>query len=163
MKVNRRGSPDESRSVLCRGPASGASQLLASTVIVLATAGTLLAQGSARDVYTRALADERALRAPTREPLTLTAFRKGIAAYEAIMRRYPRSGYSDNALWQGAGLALEAYDRFRDKKDLRTGLRLLQALPREYPTSSLVPRVNATSTSPPNMSATMSALLLNAR
>ena len=127
--------------MLCRGPAPGASQLLASTVIVLATAGTLLAQGSARDVYTRALADERALRTPTREALTLTALRKGIAAYEAVMRRYPRSGYSDNALWQGAGLALEAYDRFRDKEDLGTGLRLLRALPREYPTSSLVPRV----------------------
>ena len=126
---------------MCRGAASGVPQLLASAVIVLATAGTLLAQGSAREMYTHALADERELRAPTYEPLTLTALRKAIAAYEAIVRRYPRSGYSDNALWQGAGLALEAYDRFRDKEDLGTGLRLLRALPREYPTSSLVPRV----------------------
>ena len=128
--------------MVCRGVASGVPQLLASAVIVLATAGTLFAQGSAREMYTQALADERELRALTREPLTLTALRKGIAAYEATVRSYPRSGYSDNALWQGAGLALEAYDRFRDKKDLRTGLRLLRALPREYPTSSLVPRVD---------------------
>ena len=127
--------------MVCRGAASRTLQLLAAAVIVLATAGTLFAQGSAREMYTQALADERELRALTREPLTLTALRKGIAAYEATVRRYPRSGYSDNALWQGAGLALEAYDRFRDKKDLRTGLRLLRALPREYPTSSLVPRV----------------------
>ena len=128
--------------MVCRGVASGVPQLLASAVIVLATAGTLFAQGSAREMYTQALADERELRALTREPLTLTALRNGIAAYEATVRSYPRSGYSDNALWQGAGLALEAYDRFRDKKDLRTGLRLLRALPREYPTSSLVPRVD---------------------
>ena len=127
--------------MVCRGAASAVPQLLASAVIVLATAGTLFAQGSAREMYTQALADERELRALTREPLALTAFRKGIAAYEATVRRYPRSGYSDNALWQGAGLALEAYDRFRDKKDLRTGLRLLRALPREYPASSLVPRL----------------------
>ena len=128
--------------MVCRGVASGVPQLLASAVIVLATAGTLFAQGSAREMYTQALADERELRALTREPLTLTALRNGIAAYEATVRSYPRSGYSDNALWQGAGLALEAYDRFRDKKDLHTGLRLLRALPREYPTSSLVPRVD---------------------
>ena len=124
-----------------RGAASGASRLLVSAVIVLATAGTVLGQDSAREMYTRALADERGLRAPAREPLALAVLRKGIATYEAIVHRYPRSGYSDNALWQGAGLALEAYDRFRDKEDLRTGLRLLRALPREYPTSSLVPRV----------------------
>ena len=63
--------------MVCRGAASGALQLLASAVIVLATAGTLFAQGSAREMYTQALADERELRALTREPLTLHRLAQG--------------------------------------------------------------------------------------
>ena len=124
-------------------PASGAVRLLVLAVIVLAVAGNTFAQGSAGEMYKKGLADERELRAPTRRsPPNLKELRAAIEVYEAIVRRHPRSAYSDNALWQGAGLALEAFDRFRDKHDLRTGLRLLRALPREYPSSPLVPRVN---------------------
>jgi len=53
----------------------------------------------------------------------------------------PRSGYSDNALWQAGGLALVAYERFHDEADRRAGERYLKMLKAEYPSSSLVPRV----------------------
>ena len=122
--------------------ASGAIRVLSLAMVVLAVVGDTFAQGSAAEMYRNALAHERELRAPARSSApTLKELRAAVGVYEAIVRRHPRSGYSDNALWQGAGLALEAFDRFRDKRDLQTGLRLLRALPREYPTSSLAPRV----------------------
>ena len=122
--------------------ASGAVRVLSLAMVVLAVVGDTFAQGSAAEMYRNALAHERELRAPARSSApTLKELRAAVGVYEAIVRRHPRSGYSDNALWQGAGLALEAFDRFRDKRDLQTGLRLLRALPREYPTSSLAPRV----------------------
>ena len=126
-------------------PSTAASRVvhvLSLAMVVLAVAGNTFAQGAIAEMYRNALAHERELRAPARNSApTLNELRAAIDAYEAIVRRHPRSGYSDNALWQGAGLALEAFDRFRDKRDLQTGLRLLRALPREYPTSSLAPRV----------------------
>jgi N-acetylmuramoyl-L-alanine amidase len=106
-----------------------------------ATAPLLAA--SAADQYSAALSHERGLRAPADTPATLTQLRRGIERYEAIVRQYPRSGYSDNALWQAAGLALEAYDRYGDASDQQVGERLLRTLVNEYPSSSLVPRVGA--------------------
>ncbi len=38
-----------------------------------------------------------------------------VAAYEAIVRRYPASGYSDNALWQAGRLSLDAYLTYRER------------------------------------------------
>ena len=106
---------------------------------LVATAPLLAA--SAGDQYSAALSHERGLRAPADTPATLTELRRGIARYEDIVRQYPRSGYSDNALWQAAGLALEAYDRYGDVADQQRGERLLRMLVSEYPSSSLVPRV----------------------
>ena len=51
-----------------------------------------------------------------------------VRAYEQIVRRYPTSGYSDNALWQAANLAILAADRFGENVDRRTAERLLKAL-----------------------------------
>lgn len=112
------------------------------TVAVLLALGAPLAADSARDLYTQALARERALRAPAGKTRpTLPQIRSVIDAYETLMRRYPSSGYSDNALWQAAGLAFEAFERFGQETDRKRGIRLLQTLRREYPSSSLVPRV----------------------
>jgi N-acetylmuramoyl-L-alanine amidase len=107
---------------------------------VLVPAQDALAAASARTLYTRALARERVLREAARQP-TVGQLRAAIDAYERIVRRYPRSGYSDNALWQGGNLALLAYERFGFAADRRTGTRLLAQLRREYPSSSLAPRV----------------------
>ena len=54
------------------------------------------------------------------------------------MRRYPVSGYSDNALLQGAGLFKLAFDRYGDATDRRNAERLLTWLKKQYPSSSLM-------------------------
>jgi len=100
----------------------------------------LEAQGTAHAMYTRALARERELRHAANKP-TLAEIRGVVASYENVVRRHPRSGYSDNALWQGGNLALLAFERFGQAADRRTALRLLNQLKSEYPSSSLVARV----------------------
>jgi len=75
-------------------------------------------------------------------PVSLAQLRSGISRYEDLVRQYPRSGFSDNALWQAAGLALEAFERYREPADQQRGERLLQMLANEYPSSALVSRVS---------------------
>jgi N-acetylmuramoyl-L-alanine amidase len=107
---------------------------------LLAPAEEAFAAASARAMYTRALSRERELRQANRRP-TMRQLRSAIGAYEAIVRRYPTSGYSDNALWQAGNLALLTYERFERAVDRQTGTRLLAQLRREYPSSSLASRV----------------------
>jgi N-acetylmuramoyl-L-alanine amidase len=118
-----------------------------SAAAVLLIAGCLagspveaLAQ-SAKTLYTRALDRERALRDSTRKP-SLKQIRSVITSYENVVRRFPSSGYSDNALWQAANLAFLCYDEFAEAADRKIGLRLLQRLRHEYPSSSLVARAS---------------------
>src|SRR5258708_27335474 len=109
----------------------------------LATATCLLmplrasAAPTARAMYTRALEQERVVRTDSNKP-TLAQMRKVVAAYEAVVRRHPASGYCDNALWQGANVAMLAYERFGDEADKTRATRLFNMLIREYPTSKLV-------------------------
>jgi N-acetylmuramoyl-L-alanine amidase len=111
------------------------------TVIVLvAGIGTAGADGP-RDLYNRAMAQERALRDDATKP-TAAQMRRVVASYESLVRKYPVSGYSDNALWQAANLATLAYERFGDETDKKTATRLFTLLGKEYPTSKLVPRAN---------------------
>jgi N-acetylmuramoyl-L-alanine amidase len=58
-----------------------------------------------------------------------------------MVREHPASGYSDNALWQAGRLSLDAFERFGQERDKEAGVRLLQRLASEYPTSRLVKRV----------------------
>ncbi len=94
---------------------------------------------AARELYTHALERERELRDAGTDT-TLPTLRRAVHAYGAIVRRYPTSGYSDNALWQGGNLALLAYERFGEEADKRTASRLLAQLKAQYPASSLVSR-----------------------
>jgi len=121
------------------------------TVACLAIAAPAAAQ-AAKDMYTRALAQERGVRDESSKP-TLAEMRRAIAAYEAVVRRHPASGYSDNALWQAANLASLAYERFGDEKDRKTAERLIALLTTGYPSSKLAagwlaPKVPATSAAP---------------
>ena len=61
-----------------------------------------------------------------------------VAGYESLVGRFPRSAYSDNALWQAAILAADAYARYRVEADRQTAVRLLTRMAREYPASSLI-------------------------
>src|SRR5687768_10981298 len=54
----------------------------------------------------------------------LKRVRATVTDYEGIVRRFPRSGYSDNALWQAAVLAADAFWQFGDTRDKTTALRL---------------------------------------
>jgi len=109
----------------------------ATAIIVLVTAAGAFAQ-SAPARYEAALARETQVRAS--RP-SAAALRRVVAQYEAIAARYPRSGYSDNALWQAAGLAWLAYERHGHEADRRTAVRLLQQLRRSYPTGTLAKQV----------------------
>ena len=62
-------------------------------------------------------------------------------AYEDMSRLFPSSGYGDNALWQGAALAADAFWQFGDATDRTTALRLFSALTTRFPSSSLSTKV----------------------
>jgi hypothetical protein len=98
-----------------------------------------------RTMFAGATAKEQAVRAaladPTASIAVLKSVRQAVASYESLVRRYPTSSYSDDALWQAARLALDAFERFGDALDRETGLRLLHWLAAEYPTSKLAKRV----------------------
>lgn len=103
---------------------------------ILALASPAEAQTPPRVMYERATAQEKLLRESS-EP-TLKELRSAVARYEILVDRYPGSGYTDNALWQGGNLALVAFDRYGQVADKRRALRLLNLLVTDYPASKMV-------------------------
>ena len=82
-------------------------------------------------LYERAQARE----ATARKSPTVVGLRAATSAYEQVVLRYPRSGFSDDALWNGALTARFAWERFRQPADQATATRLFNTLRREYPAS----------------------------
>src|SRR3954471_12427868 len=120
------------------------------TIACLGFGHPAAAADTARDMYNRALAQERTIRDEASKP-RLAQMRRVVAASEAVVRRHPASGYSDNALWQAANVSQLAFDRFGDEADRTTAARLLALLAKGYPSSKLAqgwlpPKVAATST-----------------
>ena len=66
-----------------------------------------------------------------------------MTAFEAIVRRFPTSGYADDALYQAASLAEAAYQRFNRAEDRERALKTYRWLVQEYPKSTFVKRANA--------------------
>ena len=97
--------------------------------------------GAATALYQAALVQERGLRAPGESP-SLNDLRAIVAAYEAIVRRFPHSQYGDHALWQAAGLSLEAFDRYRAILDFEHSRRLLDTLEEMHPESPFAARAD---------------------
>lgn len=91
--------------------------------------------------YNQAMAREKAARAAASP--TVASLRAIAASYEAIARRYPKSGYSDNALWQGAGMYQLAFERAGNARDREQATRLLTWLKKGYPTASLAKQVDS--------------------
>ena len=95
--------------------------------------------------YVATLARERALRATfsgTPAPdVALKDVHSIVAAYQTIVRRFPASGYSDDALWNAARLELDSFARFGDVHDRENGVRLLHRLAADYPSSRFAKRV----------------------
>jgi len=86
---------------------------------------------TASELYERAQTRATTARATP----TVTAFRGAVTAYELVVRRYPRSGLCDDALWNGAQTARLAWEKFQQPADLASATRLLTWLRREYPAS----------------------------
>src|SRR5205814_2257019 len=146
----RQAARSARRQGLLRGSGRAAAMRLKAAALVafaLVAAGAAEALPPAKTMYTDALAREQTLRAalsaPDASPGVLEEVRAEIAAYEAIVRGYPASGYSDNALWQAGCLALDAFARFGQTIDRDAGIRLLRRLAAGYPASSLVAQVPA--------------------
>ena len=113
------------------------------TAACLAAAPQARAGETVRELYTRAMAQERLVRDDATKP-TLAQMRRVVALYESLVRKHPASGYCDNALWQAANVASLAYERFGDDADRRTASRLLTLLKTEYPASKLLPQASDT-------------------
>ncbi len=96
-------------------------------------------------LYADAMAKENAVREALSDQsaseTVLKALRTAVATYESLVRRYPTSSYSDNALWQAARLSLDGFARFGQPQDRDAGIRLFKALAAEYPTSKLASQV----------------------
>jgi len=121
-------------------------------VLALATllAAATLSAATAKSMYVDTLAREEAVRPVLNagpdeqgDAAALKNVRAVITAYEAIVRRYPASGYSDNALWQAGRLSLDAFARFGQPQDKAVGIRLLRSLAAQYPSSKLARQVPA--------------------
>lgn len=119
------------------------------TITALFVAATLgaavepaVAQTTVSRVFTtwqsREQTARRALEAGKAEATVRRDVSRVVAGYESLVARFPRSAYCDNALWQAAILAADAYARFRVEADRQTAVRLLGRMAREYPTSSLI-------------------------
>ncbi len=65
-----------------------------------------------------------------------------MASFESIVRRFPTSGYADNALWQAATLAEAAHQRLNREDDRERALKFYRWLAQEYPTSTYVKQAN---------------------
>jgi N-acetylmuramoyl-L-alanine amidase len=66
-----------------------------------------------------------------------------VETYQRMARQFPTSGYMDNALWQGALLAADAFWTFGEEADKTTALELFSTLTSQFPRSSLVREVPA--------------------
>ena len=117
---------------------------------------TVIAASTAQEMYLAAMAREQTVRAafeqedPDGAARAAADVRAVITAYQEIVKLYPASGYSDNALWQAGRLSIDAFFRFGQERDKNTGVRLLRLLTTGYPTSpqakevpSQLTRVNA--------------------
>jgi N-acetylmuramoyl-L-alanine amidase len=117
--------------------------VLCGLCVLISTPAT--AAPTVRAMYTDAMAREQALREALNDPAVpvavLAEIRATVAAYEALVRRYPASSYDDNALWQAGRLSLDAFARFGQDADKQTGIRILKKLAASYPSSKLARQV----------------------
>jgi N-acetylmuramoyl-L-alanine amidase len=101
-----------------------------------------------KKLYDDALVRERILRQDLQRAHTdeaqssvLTRIRALAGAYQDMSRLFPSSGYADDALWQGAVLAADAFWQFGDAADRTLALRLFSTLASRFPASSLTTKV----------------------
>ena len=113
------------------------TRALCTFVLVMVALPAVAEAQTAATLYQRAQTRE----ASARKNPTTANLRAAVAAYELVVRRYPRSGYCDDALWHGATVARFAWERHTQTADRATAERLYTWLRKEYPTSSLAKQV----------------------
>ncbi|MGE0445894.1 MAG: tol-pal system YbgF family protein, partial [Vicinamibacterales bacterium] len=127
---------------------SFARPLVICVLALAAAAPPALAQSNVESLFKEAQERETALRreietrgagAPAL-PL-LKRVRILVSTYEDLARLFPKSAYGDNALWQGGVLSADAFFEFGEAEDRTSALKLLNALPTDYPSSTLVRQV----------------------
>jgi N-acetylmuramoyl-L-alanine amidase len=135
---------------------SSVRTLLSALALAVGVLGVVLAAQSAEKLYRDLMAQETGLRKaldiarPHESQLSedtsadlIRRVRAMVASYEDAARQFPRSGYSDNALWQAAVLSADAFWQFGDDRDRLAATRLFARLKAGFPTSSLIPRIAA--------------------
>ncbi|MBL8135294.1 MAG: N-acetylmuramoyl-L-alanine amidase [Acidobacteria bacterium] len=91
-----------------------------------------------READARAAVERVAPTAPTDElDRVVRPARRVVTDYEGVVRRFPTSGYSDNALLQAAVLSQHLYARFGRAADRVAAQKYFDWLVREYPNSPL--------------------------
>ena len=132
----------------------GARVAVATTAIWLSVCTAAAAQ-TARERYEAAIERDDKVRAQltsttdkTASPDLAAELRQAITAFELVVRRFPTSGYADNALFQAASLADAAYEKFSRAEDRERASRFYRWLVQEYPSSSLVRRAKREARSP---------------
>lgn len=127
---------------------SPARLVLAALTLVVSAAATLDGRApTARDRYETAQKREAEARAAVERVASTAASdeldrvvrpaRRVVTAYEGVVRRFPTSGYSDNALLQAATLSQHLYARFGRAADRVAAQKYFDWLVREYPNSPL--------------------------
>ncbi len=99
----------------------------------------LLADATSRDASLRKEIDAR--KAGTAAVPLLTRARTLTQTYRDLAQLFPRDGVSDDALWQGASLAADAYWEFGQPEDRATALTILRTLQTRYPGSPFLKQV----------------------
>lgn len=96
------------------------------------TAGVLFERAQAREATARAAATP-----------SVEALRTAARSYENVVRRYPKSGFCDDALWLAGGLLRTAYEMSGARQDRTGAENYLEWLRKEYPHSALKKQVPA--------------------
>ena len=78
---------------------------------------------------------EQKARVSTSSASTAEDFRVVVNRFWTFVRRYPTSGFADNALWEAAQLSSDAFQRFSQDRDKYRALQLFQWLRDQYPRS----------------------------
>ena len=117
-------------------------RLITLTLAVILAASASAGAQTVKTLYARAQSREQAARKALDAGRPADVVRKDIArtiaSYESLVAKYPRSSYSDNALWQAGMLSASSYARYRVESDRTDAVRLLKRLSTEYPSSPLM-------------------------
>lgn len=104
-------------------------------VLTWALTSSVHAQNDAAGRYQAALGQEQ--RVSASPGATAADFRFVVNRYWSLVRRYPSSGYADNALWHAGSLSMESFRRFGEDRDRHRAVQLFQWLKEQYPHSRL--------------------------